>query len=105
MVGNSGDLRNYPTINYPVTEAVSLSCAHQNDFKTIRVSLVNYSRMVVVDLKNSKGDFVTYFKQAINLTPPQGAIRAGVTFSTGLIGSSNFWIKGVNLSALFRNPN
>ena len=36
LVGNSGDLRNYPTINYPVTEAVSLSCAHQNDFKTIR---------------------------------------------------------------------
>lgn len=99
LIGNSGNLNAYPSANYPTAEAISLSC-NQNEFKTIRVSLIDFSRTIVVDIKNSKGEFVTYLKQNIGLTPPQSAIRAGLSFSTGLSGNSNFWIKGINFRGI-----
>lgn len=99
LITNTGNLNTYPSTNYPTAEALSLSC-NQNEFKTVRVSLIDFSRTVVVDIKNSKGEFVTYLKQNIGLTVPQSSIRAGLTFSTGLSGNSNFWIKGINFRGI-----
>lgn len=95
FIGNSGNLLNYPNVNYPNSEAISLSTV-QNEYKTIRVSLLNFSSTILVEFKNDEGVFVPYYQQNLNLTRPQNTLRAGISYSTGLSGNNNFWIKGIN---------
>lgn len=87
LVANSGDLRT----NYGIT----LSCI-QNEYKCVRVSLSNFSRNVRVDIKDTNEEFITIIDTPHNLHIPTGYIRCGLTFSTGLSGNSNFWVKSLD---------
>lgn len=97
LLGNSDNLLNYPNFTYPDTESLSLSC-NPGEYKTIRVSLLNFSNTVQIDFKNSRGEFITYYKQNLNIPTPQLNVRAGLSYSTGISGNNNFWIKGINFS-------
>lgn len=97
LLGNSGDLRNYPNITYPNSQSLTLSTI-QNEYKTIRVSLLNFSSTVLVEFKDEQGVFRPYYQQNLNLPRPQNRIRGGLSYSTGLSGNNNFWIKGINFS-------
>lgn len=97
LLGNSGDLRNYPKIEYPNSQSLTLSTI-PNEYKTIRISLLNFSSTVLVEFKDEYGVFKPYFQQSINLPRPQNKIRAGLSYSTGLSGNNNFWIKGINFN-------
>lgn len=99
FLGNSGDLQSYPNVAYPNSEAISLSTI-QNEYKTIRVSLLNFSSTVLVEFKNDRGEFVPYYQQNLNIPRPQFSVRAGISYSTGISGNNNFWIKGVNFRGL-----
>jgi len=95
LLGNSGDLRNYPNIEYPNSQSLTLSTT-QNEYKTIRISLLNFSSTVLVEFKDEYGVFKTYYQQNLNLPRPQNKVRAGLSYSTGLSGNNNLWIKGIN---------
>jgi len=95
FIDNSGSLNLYPNTNYPNTSTLQLSTL-QDEYKTVRVNLLNFCKTVTVEFKNNKGEFVTYYTKDVNLTPPGSFVRAGLSYSTGVSGNNNFWIKNLN---------